>query len=438
VPQAEFTWREAMSSRRQISRVGMESETKGELALLDLARSGDEGAFRDLTEAHRDELRAHCYRMLGSTQDAEDAVQDALLRAWRGIAKFEGRGSVRAWLYSIATNTTLDIARHRSRRELPADFGPAATVGTPIEGLMTDAGWLEPYPDRWLGDSSPVLPDAHYEQRESVEIAFMVMLQQLPPLQRAVLILRDVLAFSAAEVAAQLSTSVAAVNSALQRARASMAPGQPGHSQQSVLRALGDDGAAAIARRYADALETGDVDALLGMLTEDATWCMPPKGGWYQGHESLRTWLVTGPLSVRWRHHATRANGQLAVGCYLYDRDQDRYVPAVIDVLTLTAAGDRVSAVTAFFTGDQDPVAVFERFGLPASGLRRCGGAYQRERIPLSSILSAASFTSRATRIASVTSSSEGPGVSVLGYSKLFRARRSLLNERSARMLDPN
>jgi RNA polymerase sigma-70 factor (ECF subfamily) len=340
----------------------------GDLALLDLARSGDEDAFRDLTEAHRGELRAYCYRMLGSTQDAEDAVQDAFLRAWRGLAKFEGRGSVRAWLYSIATNTTLDIARHRSRRELPADFGPAATVGTAVGNAIMDAGWLEPYPDRWLGDGFPMLPDARYEQRESVEIALMVMLQHLPPLQRAVLILRDVLAFSAAEVAAVLSTSVAAVNSALQRARASTGPGLPEHSQQSVLRALGDDSVAAIARRYADALETADVDTLLGMLTEDATWCMPPTPTWFQGHESLRAWLVEDPLSVRWRHRATRANGQLAVGCYLYDADQDRYEPGVIDVLTLTAAGDKISAVTAFvLMDDQDPVAIFERFGLPPS-----------------------------------------------------------------------
>ena len=203
----------------------METET----ALLDLARAGDEDAFRELVGAHHGELRSYCYQMLGSVQDAEDAVQNAMLRAWRGLGKFEGRSSVRSWLYSIATNTTLDIARHRSRRELPADFEPAALTGTPVADSIMEPVWLEPYPDRWLG-GGPATPEARYEQRESVEIAFMVMLQHLPPLQRAVLILRDVLAFSAAETAAQLSTSVPAVNSALQRARAAATAGQIGRA----------------------------------------------------------------------------------------------------------------------------------------------------------------------------------------------------------------
>ncbi|MGH3170209.1 MAG: RNA polymerase subunit sigma-70, partial [Trebonia sp.] len=303
----------------------METET----ALLDLARSGDEDAFRELVEVHRGELRSYCYQMLGSVADAEDAVQNALLRAWRGLAKFEGRGSVRAWLYSIATNTTLDIARHRSRRELPADFGPAAPAGTAVEDVITDPVWLEPYPDRWLSGSGPAAPDARYEQRESVEIAFMIMLQHLPPLQRAVLILRDVLAFPAAEVAGQLSTTVAAVNSALQRARASAAAGLPDRNQQSALRALDERDVADLARRYADALETGDVDALLAMLTEDATWCMPPCTTWFAGHEALRAWLVADPLTQRWRHITTRANGQLAVGCYMYSDTSGRYEPGV-------------------------------------------------------------------------------------------------------------
>lgn len=344
----------------------METET----ALLDLARSGDEDAFRELVEAHRGELRSYCYQMLGSAADAEDAVQEALLRAWRGLAKFEGRGSVRAWLYSIATNTTLDIARHRSRRELPADFGPAGAVGAAVDDVVRDPVWLEPYPDRWLAGSGPAAPDAKYEQRESVEIAFMVMLQHLPPLQRAVLILRDVLAFPAAEVAGQLSTTVAAVNSALQRARAAASAGLPDHSQQSALRALGERGVAGLARRYADALETGDVEALLGMLTQDATWCMPPWTTWFAGHEALRDWLVRDPLTVRWRHQATGANGQLAVGCYMYSGQTGRYEAGVIDVLTLAdpRSGGKISAVTAFVLADeQDPAGIFARFGLPPS-----------------------------------------------------------------------
>jgi RNA polymerase sigma-70 factor (ECF subfamily) len=340
--------------------------------LLRRARAGDEEAFGRLAEAHRAELRAYCYRMLGSVADAEDAVQNALLRAWRHLDGFEGRGSVRSWLYSIATRTTLDIARHRSRRELPADFGPAAAAGAPLGEPALDVTWLEPYPDRWLtggGLSPAAAPEARYEQRESVEIAFMVMLQHLPPLQRAVLILRDVLAFPAAEVAAQLSASVAAVNSALQRARAAAAKGLPAPSQQSALRALGDPAVASLAARYADALEAGDVDALIGMLTEDATWAMPPIPTWFAGHETLRPWLLRDPLPQRWRHRPTSANGQLAVGCYLYSDSSGRYEAAVIDVLTLSAAGPgvKIAAVTAFLVRDseRDPGAVFARFGLP-------------------------------------------------------------------------
>jgi len=356
----------------------METATADESALLELAKAGDAAAFNDLVETHRSELRSYCYRMLGSVHDAEDAVQDALLRAWRGIGAFEGRSSVRSWLYAIATNTTLDIARHRSRRELPMDFEPAAATGTRVRDSVLDPVWLEPYPDQWLaglpgfasGADPAARPEARYEQRESVEIAFMVMLQHLPPLQRAVLILKDVLAFSAAEVAVQLSTTVPAVNSALQRARGAARAGLPENSQQSALNALGEARLAAIAARYADALETGDVEGLLAMLTDDATWCMPPAPTWFQGTAALRAWLVDGPLTCRWQHATTRANGQLAVGCYLYRPDTGRYEPWVIDVLTLSAAG-KISAVTAFVLDETeaDPGAVFERFGLPSKAV---------------------------------------------------------------------
>ncbi len=272
-----------------------------EAALLENARMGDEHAFAELAGVYQGELRSYCYRMLGSVQDAEDAVQNALLRAWRGLDNFEGRSSVRSWLYTIATNTTLDITRHRSRRELPADFGPAGAVGAAGEEPVNDPIWLEPYPDRWLS-AGPTSPESRYEQRESVEIAFMILLQELPPLQRAVLILRDVLGFTAAEASVQLETSVASVTSALQRARSTASAALPARSQQRTLRALGDRAVADLAHRYATALEAGDVDALLGLLTDDATWCMPPTPTWFQGHEALRAWLVRGPLVERWRH----------------------------------------------------------------------------------------------------------------------------------------
>jgi RNA polymerase sigma-70 factor, ECF subfamily len=299
--------------------------------------------------------------------DADDALQDALLRAWRGLPGFQGRSSVRSWLYSIATNTALDVTRHKSRRELPVNFGPAAAHGAQVEDAVNEPIWLEPYPDQWLTGSSP---EARYEQRESVELAFMIMLQQLPALQRAVLILRDVLGFSSAEMASQLATSEAAVNSALQRARAAARRGLPARSQQSVLRKLGDQRISEIAAQYADAMERGDADTLVSMLTEDATWCMPPMPTWFQGHPTLREWLLRDPMSQRWQHQATRANGQLAVGCSLFDGA--RYRVGVIDVLTLDEA--RIAAVTAFVlpwlaeTPSAGPTAaeIFARFGLPA------------------------------------------------------------------------
>ena len=345
-----------------------------ERALLKLARDGDEGAFGELVEAHRAQLRAHSYQMLGSVHDAEDALQEALLRAWRGLAGFEGRSSVRSWLYSIVTNAALDITRHRSRRELPVDFGPAAGEADHLGAAVTDPVWLEPYPDRWLTGDVGSSPEAAYEQRESMELAFVVALQKLPPLQRAVLLLREVVGFSAAETADQLGASVASVNSALQRARAAVRGGLPGSSQQETLRELGDQRTRAIVEKYMDAMERGDADTLVGMLTEDATWCMPPIPTWFAGQELLREFLLRYPLSERWKHLPTQANGQLAVGCYLFVSDVGSYVPACIDVLTL--AGDRIRSVVGFLTAahEESPDArawaasaeIFARFGLPA------------------------------------------------------------------------
>jgi RNA polymerase sigma-70 factor, ECF subfamily len=345
-----------------------------ETRLLELARAGDEGAFGALVEAHRGGLRAHCYRMLGSLHDAEDALQEALLRAWRGLPGFEGRSSVRSWLYSIATNAALDITRHRSRRELPVSFGPAAGRGGGVDGPLIEPIWLEPYPDRWLGGDAGASPEARYEQRESVELAFVVALQQLPPRQRAVLILAEVMGFSAAEISGQLGTSVPSVNSALQRARATVRGGLPERSQQATLRGLGDQRVQQIAARYADAIERGDADTLVSMLTQDASWSMPPIPTWFQGLPAVREFLVRDPLTEHWRHRPTQANGQLAVAGYLLDAGTGRYTPAVIDVLTM--AGDRIAGVTGFLfldlPGPGQPGAgvsaadIFARFGLPA------------------------------------------------------------------------
>jgi len=345
-----------------------------EMTLLALARDGDQNAFGELAGAHRAELRAHCYRVLGSLEDAEDALQEALLRAWRGLSGFEGRSSVRSWLYAIATNAALDVARRRSRRELPVGFGPSGAPDAGVSPSQAEPLWLEPYPDRWLADDGSSSPEARYEQRESVELAFVVALQCLPPLQRAALLLREVAGFPTTEIARQLGTSEAAVNSALQRARAAARDRLPARSQQATLRQLGDERTRALVQRYADALERGDADTLISMLTEEATWSMPPVPTWYGGHQAIREFLLGGPLCVRWRHRAAEANGQLAVGCYIYDSGSDRYIPWVIDVLTLE--GDKIAAVTAFLSAEAHEsvrpesratgTELFSRFGLPA------------------------------------------------------------------------
>src|SRR3954452_11348107 len=305
------------------------------------AYNSDE-AYRALVEPHRRELQAHCYRMLGSVHDAEDALQDALLRAWRALDRLEGRGSARAWLYRIATNTCLDaIARRPAKRELPIDRDPG-------EAPLTETVWLEPYPDD---------PGASYEQRESVELAFIAALQHLPANQRAVLILREVLGFSAKETAEMLDTTAASVNSAMQRARASIDDKLPQQSQQATLRALGDDEIRDLVERYVEAWDRGDVDAVVAMLAEEATFSMPPNFEWYRGREAIREFLPTGPLSIPRRFIPVRANGQLAFGTYKLIEGE--WLPHAIHVLTLSATGEIADAI-AFLNP-----ALFESSGLP-------------------------------------------------------------------------
>jgi RNA polymerase sigma-70 factor, ECF subfamily len=344
-----------------------------QVMLLKLACDGDEDAFAELVRTYHAELRAHCYRMLGSVQDAEDAMQEALLRAWRGLPGFAGRGSVRAWLYTIATNAALDTAKHRSRREFPVDFSPAAGQEADQTPPLIDVPWLEPYPDRWLTHDPNLSPEAQYDQRESVELAFVVALQHLPPLQRAVLLLREVAGLSAAEISCQLGASAPSVNSALQRARAAVRSRLPARNQQSALRLLGDRRTRVLAERYASAFEQADINSLVSMLTEDAIWSMPPEPTPFRGREAISEFLSRGPLTVRWKHRPARASGQLAVACYLLSRGKSGFVPAVIDVLTLD--GEKIAAVTAFRAAEtlQPPypsgwltgAELFGRFGLP-------------------------------------------------------------------------
>jgi RNA polymerase sigma-70 factor (ECF subfamily) len=308
-------------------------------ALLDAARAGDASAFEELVAPYRAELRTHCYLMLGSLHDAEDAVQESLVRAWRSVGSLDERGFVRAWLYKIATNRCLTAIGQRGRRELPVDVMP----GTPA----TEISWLEPYP--------AISPEERYLARESVELAFAAALQHLSAMQRAALILREVLGFSAAEVAGQLGTSIASVNSALQRARKAIGSAAP--TQQSVLRDLGDAAVADVVTRWADAWQAGDVDAIVAMLAADARYSMPPLPVWYRGKDEIRAFLLRGPLRSRWRFLPTTANGQLAFGTYMWDDAAGAYVPGGLDVLTLLDG--RVAEITAFLTAD------LTRFGLP-------------------------------------------------------------------------
>jgi RNA polymerase sigma-70 factor (ECF subfamily) len=349
------------------------SSTVQEDELLEAARAGDQSGFQRLVEAHRQELHAHCYRMLGSVHDAEDALQEALLRAWRGLPRFEGRSSLRSWLYRIATNTCLDAIARRPKRVLPIDYAPADPHKGPGEPVV-ESVWIEPYPDEQIGvEDGFAAPEASYERRESVELAFIAALQHLPASQRAVLILREVLGFSAGEVAETLGTTVAAVNSSLQRARAAVERQLPEESQQATLRTLGDERVREVVRKYVDAWDRDDVEGVVAMLTEDAAFSMPPLRTWFRGHDALRIFLAGWPLSGawRWRTVETRANGQPALAFYVWDPDEESYLPFALNVFTLR--GDRISDVTAFVSRSTEPPEreAYERWpDQPADPLR--------------------------------------------------------------------
>jgi RNA polymerase sigma-70 factor (ECF subfamily) len=322
-----------------------------------------ERMFGERLEPHRRELQAHCYRMLGSVQDAEDAVQETLLKAWRGLDRFEGRSSLRSWLYAIATNVCLRAIERRPARVLPIDYGPPSDPHAPQGPPLAESGWIEPYPDALLGpEAGAPGPEARYEQREAVELAFIAALQRLPARQRAVLVLREVLGFSGAEVAEQLDATAASVYSLLQRAHASLDDHLPERSQQATLRLLGNDRLSEIVNRYVEAWSRSDVDAIVQMLTEGATLAMPPTASWWRGRDAVIAGLSGGPLdgTRSWRLVPTSANGQLAMGAYRLD-PAGVFVPYGLKVLTLR--GERIDEITSF----RDPSAP-ERFGLPARG----------------------------------------------------------------------
>jgi RNA polymerase sigma-70 factor (ECF subfamily) len=307
-------------------------------------------------EQHRRELTAHCYRMLGSTFEAEDAVQETLLRAWRGFDRFEGRAELRSWLYRIATNVCLDMLSGRERRARPMDLGPAGTADDPLGNPLPEVTWIEPIPNGRVlptdGDPAEVA-----EQRESVRLAFIAALQHLPPKQRAVLIFREVLRWKAEEVAELLETSVQSVNSALQRARATIAasnisdemPSEPNEEQRKLVA------------RYVKAFESYDMDALTSVLHDDAMWNMPPYELWLQTHEDVVKWCLGPGIGCRGsRLIPVEANGRPAFGQFKPSEDGESLEPWSLQVLEIS--GDRLSGITFFLDTDR----LFPLFGLPA------------------------------------------------------------------------
>jgi RNA polymerase sigma-70 factor (ECF subfamily) len=323
--------------------------------------------------------------MLGSVHDADDALQEAMLRAWRGLPRFEGRSSLRSWLYRIATNTSLNLIEKRPKRVLPIDYGPPTDPHQGPGEPIVESVWVEPYPDETLGlEDGFAAPEARYEQREGVELAFIAALQHLPPNQRAVLILREVLGYSAKEVADTLDTTVASVNSALQRARQSVDERLPEQTQQATLRSLGDEGLRDVVSSYVDAWDRADVEAVVQMLTEDACFAMPPLGSWFHGREALRVFLAGWPLSGawRWRHVPARANGQPALAFYTFDDDAGAYLPFALNVLTLR--GDRISDVTAFVARSIEPTEreAYARWPDQPADERRFEGFFTRFGLP--------------------------------------------------------
>jgi RNA polymerase sigma-70 factor (ECF subfamily) len=328
------------------------------------ARGGDEDSFRRAIEPFWAELHAHCYRLLASKFDADDALQDALLRAWRGLERFDQTRPLRPWLYKIATNVCLDILGQRQRRILPFDATPGAMSNG--DAPLPESAWISPYPDQLLGAREGYAsPEARFEQREAVELAFVAALQHLPARQRAILVLRDVLGFSVDEIVENLDSTVASVNSALQRARHTLGGLLPDRSQTETLRVLGDHGVRDLARRFVDAFENGDVEGVIALLDGDASFAMPPYTQWCRGREAVSSsWLIPPREAGQLKLIPVRANGQLAFAAYRRYPDRGGYIPVALDVLSLT--GSRITSVVAFRN-----TQLFELFDLP-------------ERLPLS------------------------------------------------------
>jgi RNA polymerase sigma-70 factor (ECF subfamily) len=329
--------------------------------LLARAQAADGEAFGELVEPYRSELQVHCYRILGSVQDAEDVLQETMMAAWRGIDRFEGHGPLRAWLYRIATNRCLNALRDGARRggQRPSAYAPEVPLPDPTR--VGDPLWIQPYPGELLDglpDTAPG-PEARYETRESISLAFIAALQHLPPQQRATLVLRDVLGFHAAEAAGILGCSVDAVNSSLKRARATLTARLPAGRDRAPLPESARE--RETVARFVHAFERGDVDDIVALLTDDAWLTMPPLPLEYQGRDTAAQFLSA--IAFRggrrsFRLVATRANAQPAFGCYV--RDTQAPIARAHGLIVLTLAGGEISAITRFLDN-----SVLPHFGLP-------------------------------------------------------------------------
>jgi RNA polymerase sigma-70 factor (ECF subfamily) len=343
-------------------------ELDPDYALVSAARAGDQGAFRILFDRHRRAIHVHCYRLLGSLHDAEDLTQETFLRAWRRLSTFQGRASLRSWLYRIATNACLDALERQPKRVLPPAVVDADDPSRAPRGPVTEVAWLEPYPDVLLDERQETAPDpgAALVARETMELAFLAAIQHLPARQRAVLILRDVVRLSAREVSELLDSTVPAVNGALKRARATLRSELPeSHLDLSSSRAR-DEEEQTLLFRYVRAWEEADIDSLLALLKEEATFSMPPSPSWYAGRDAIRVFLATSVFGPGGYHAIrgetkllpTRANKQPAVAVYTWTTEDEAFRPQAIMVLSLTDG--LIDAIVGF-----TDTSLFEAFELP-------------------------------------------------------------------------
>jgi RNA polymerase sigma-70 factor (ECF subfamily) len=328
---------------------------------LPAALAGDPAAFEALTEPYRRELLAHCYRILGSLEDAEDLLQETLLRAWKSLNTYEGRASLRAWLYKIATNACLDALARRPRRGLPPDLYPQAKMNAPFPAPLTEPVWLEPFPDELLAPAETT-PEARIESRESISLSFLAALQALSPRQRCVLILSDVLDWHAEELSDMLGASLSSVNSLLHRARLTLKKAYPADPERADTSLPTDPKTRALLDHYLQAWESADVDEIISLLIEDTTFAMPPLPFWVRGPAAIRSFIssaiLDGTARGRWRLLPLRANGEPAFAWYRKNDGHPGYQAYAIQVVTIT--GERIAAITTFLQP-----ALFRFFNLP-------------------------------------------------------------------------